>query len=87
MKYFRYAIWEILLVVIGILIALSINKWNNNRNNITLETKYIQGIINDINEDLNRIRGETFREIISVVTRPFINFDHTNMRRTFEFKF
>ncbi|MFK5856289.1 MAG: DUF6090 family protein [Bacteroidota bacterium] len=30
-KYFRYAIGEIVLVVIGILIALSINNWNNKR--------------------------------------------------------
>lgn len=28
-KYFKYAIGEIILVVIGILIALSINNWNN----------------------------------------------------------
>ena len=31
-KYFRYAIGEIILVVIGILIALQINNWNENRN-------------------------------------------------------
>ncbi len=31
MKYMRYAIGEILLVVIGILIALSINNWNEKR--------------------------------------------------------
>lgn len=30
-KYLRYAIGEIVLVVIGILIALSINNWNNRR--------------------------------------------------------
>jgi len=30
-KYFKYAIGEIVLVVIGILIALSINNWNQNR--------------------------------------------------------
>ena len=30
-KYMRYAIGEILLVVIGILIALSINNWNQKR--------------------------------------------------------
>lgn len=30
-KYMRYAIGEIVLVVIGILIALSINNWNNKR--------------------------------------------------------
>ncbi len=30
-KYFKYALGEIVLVVIGILIALSINNWNENR--------------------------------------------------------
>ena len=30
-KYFKYAIGEILLVVIGILIALQINNWNSNK--------------------------------------------------------
>jgi uncharacterized protein (UPF0335 family) len=38
-KYFKYAIGEIVLVVIGILIALSINNWNEERksaNNTTL---------------------------------------------------
>lgn len=32
-KYFKYAIGEIILVVIGILIALSINTWTENRKN------------------------------------------------------
>ena len=31
LKYARYAVGEIVLVVIGILIALSINNWNENR--------------------------------------------------------
>ena len=33
-KYFKYAIGEIILVVIGILIALSINNWNEGRKSI-----------------------------------------------------
>ncbi len=32
-KYLKYAIGEIMLVVIGILIAISINNWNTNRQN------------------------------------------------------
>jgi len=30
-RYLKYALGEIVLVVIGILIALSINSWNENR--------------------------------------------------------
>ena len=30
-KYFKYAVGEIILVVIGIFIALHINNWNENR--------------------------------------------------------
>ncbi len=37
LKYMRYAIGEIVLVVIGILIALSINNWNENRKAIIIE--------------------------------------------------
>ncbi len=40
-KYSRYAIGEILLVVIGILIALQVNNWNENRK---LQKKEIQMI-------------------------------------------
>ena len=40
-KYFKYAIGEIILVVIGILIALQINNWNENHNKTLLENQYL----------------------------------------------
>ena len=40
-KYLKYAIGEIVLVVIGILIALSINNWNENRKTHANQEKYI----------------------------------------------
>ena len=40
-KYFKYAIGEILLVVIGILIALQINNWNENQKKTLLENQYL----------------------------------------------
>ena len=40
-KYFKYAIGEILLVVIGILIALQINTWNQQRLSKKMENNYI----------------------------------------------
>lgn len=40
-KYVLYAIGEIILVVVGILIALSINNWNSNQKNLVAEKDYI----------------------------------------------
>ena len=40
-KYFKYAIGEIILVVIGILIALQINNWNENRKDRFNENKIV----------------------------------------------
>jgi len=44
LKYMRYAIGEILLVVIGILIALQINNWNEFRKDRKLESDYLKEI-------------------------------------------
>jgi len=54
-KYLKYAIGEIILVVIGILIALSINNWNENQKAITLEKNYIHSIYKDLKYDLKKI--------------------------------
>jgi len=51
-KYFKYAIGEIVLVVIGILIALSINNWNEGRKNENLEIEYLKGIKTNLNDDI-----------------------------------
>ena len=51
-KYFKYAVGEILLVVIGILIALSINNWNEDRKNKLKETAYLEGIKTDLEWDI-----------------------------------
>ncbi|MDT0540204.1 DUF6090 family protein [Croceitalea sp. P059] len=50
-KYFKYAIGEIILVVIGILIALSINNLSNNIKDRNLEKQYISSLINDLQDD------------------------------------
>jgi hypothetical protein len=50
-KYLKYAIGEIILVVIGILIALSINNWNESRKQSTSEKEFITSIKNDLKQD------------------------------------
>ncbi|NKI30941.1 DUF6090 family protein [Croceivirga thetidis] len=47
-KYLTYAIGEIALVVFGILIALQINNWNNDRLNVQKEIWYLDNIANDM---------------------------------------
>jgi len=47
-KYLKYAIGEILLVVIGILIAISINNWNQNRIDNNIEMIYYQRFLDDV---------------------------------------
>jgi len=50
-RYFKYAIGEIVLVVIGILIALQINNWNENKKNVEKEKKYLANINREIIND------------------------------------
>ncbi|WP_339629975.1 DUF6090 family protein [uncultured Maribacter sp.] len=50
-KYLLYAIGEIILVVVGILIALSINNWNDKKNNRDFEVKMIREIDVALKED------------------------------------
>jgi len=51
-KYFKYAIGEIILVVIGILIALQINNWNENKKANIKFNKLLVNVFNDLEVDL-----------------------------------
>lgn len=51
-KYLRYAIGEIILVVIGILIAIQINNWNISRIEQAKIEVYAQLLIHDLEEDI-----------------------------------
>ncbi|SFN86850.1 hypothetical protein SAMN04487989_105103 [Bizionia echini] len=51
-KYLLYAIGEIILVVIGILIALQINNWNELRQSKTKERQYIDRLLSENKQDL-----------------------------------
>ncbi|WP_091424814.1 DUF6090 family protein [Formosa sp. Hel1_31_208] len=54
-KYFKYAIGEIVLVVIGILIALQINNWNENRKIEQSGKEYIKEIYKDLKIEISNI--------------------------------
>ncbi|MCA0133233.1 DUF6090 family protein [Winogradskyella alexanderae] len=54
-KYLKYAIGEIILVVIGILIALQINNWNEQRKANKQELLLLKQLQIDINSNLNEV--------------------------------
>jgi hypothetical protein len=51
-KYLIYAIGEIALVMIGILLALQVNNWNEDRKRLGEETKILQELKNSISTDI-----------------------------------
>ena len=54
-RYLRYALGEILLVVVGILIALQIDTWNDDRLDRQREREYLASMLVDLQEDVQRI--------------------------------
>lgn len=60
-NYLKYAIGEIVLVVIGILIALQVNNWNTNRKNIRSEANYLENLKNDLTKQRQDL--ETYKII------------------------
>lgn len=64
-KYLLYAIGEILLVVIGILIALQVNNWNQERADRELADKYLIGIKADMEKDIEQ--AETILNVLAGV--------------------
>ncbi len=54
-KYLKYAIGEIILVVIGILIALQINNWNEQRKEDKLEAEYYCRLLDDAQQDMEQV--------------------------------
>ena len=56
-KYFKYAIGEIILVVIGILIALQINNWNDDKKINNLKLLQLESIEQDLKKDVSMIKS------------------------------
>ena len=54
-KYWRYAFGEIILVVIGILIALQVNTWNENRKNISKKNALLKAMKVEFKDNLEQL--------------------------------
>ena len=56
-KYLVYAIGEIILVVVGILIAVSINNWKQSKDLEQVEQNLYKDLIQELQHDLAEIQG------------------------------
>lgn len=88
-KYLAYALGEIILVVVGILIALQINNWNEKRNADAEMITNILSIMEDIRLDLKEMdraellfkgQGKAGKDII-----PLIESDHKSIKDSLQF--
>jgi hypothetical protein len=79
-KYLKYAIGEIVLVVIGILIALSINNWNEKQQLNSKTQEYYVQLLDDLNKDVifaNKIikQFDNYLKDLKAYTNSYYNED------------
>lgn len=90
-KYFAYALGEVILVMIGILLALYISNWNNNRKENEKERWYLINIIEDLEyqkvllkdmKEHNVLTINTSKQILKeyIKYKSFKNVDSLNQR-------
>ncbi|WP_455169348.1 DUF6090 family protein [Aegicerativicinus sediminis] len=79
-KYLKYVIGEIVLVVVGILIALQLNAWNDYRKDRTIEKKVLLNLRYDLQKDttdlnnLLRIKKEQLQKchlVLDAFNNPY----------------
>jgi len=76
-KYLKYAIGEIILVVIGILIALSINNWNEERKTNNQLRGYLSSIAKNIQSDTLEINIiKTLRERQNLAAKDYVEYTY-----------
>ncbi|MCA6074051.1 DUF6090 family protein [Fulvivirga sedimenti] len=61
-QYLKYAVGEIILVVIGILLALQINNWNNEKNNRIESERFMDRLLKEVRYNIEATNREIDRE-------------------------
>lgn len=74
-KYLVYALGEILLVVIGILIALQVNNWNEGKKTLEQERRILIALHNEFDENLKELNRDIARiDSQLVASRQILDF-------------
>lgn len=93
-RYLLYAIGEIILVVIGILLALQINNWNENKKKNELRKQYLSSLISDTVKDTLMLKKDlkTIEEDLALMTslknrlsKPSANMDTVRQIARYEY--
>lgn len=62
-NYLKYTIGEIALVMTGILLALQVNNWNENKKEEKIESLYLKNTLSDLQDQLISIEEQMQREV------------------------
>lgn len=81
-KYAAYALGELLMVVLGILIALQINNWNEDRKERATLQSYLESIERNMREDLAELKPLRAHRLESILLAT--RFDALRTRRSFD---
>ncbi|NNK12411.1 MAG: hypothetical protein HKP08_13780 [Flavobacteriaceae bacterium] len=81
-RYFKYAIGEILLVVIGILIALQINTWNEERKNHQREIKLLTELKTNLLINIENLESDIESQIKSAAIIDYL-LEHLENRKPY----
>ncbi len=84
-KYLKYGIGEIVLVVIGILIALQINNWNEGRKSEALEKSVLTDLRNELNANISQLEYEIDQRE-GVLSAGRLLLEHSGPDATWELK-
>ncbi len=86
-KYLKYAIGEIVLVVVGILIALSINNWNENRKSDIELYNYLELMGEELQQDklfYSKLISENKSRLDYLISLSSGNFEKLNLEDALE---
>lgn len=95
-KYLFYAIGEIFLVMVGILLALQVNNWNQERGRQSLKGFYKRALMKDLQKDIDQLQTdiditladlENCRTIGEKITSMEFDFDSITKIYRQEFRF
>jgi hypothetical protein len=81
-KYLKYAIGEIVLVVIGILIALQINNWNEARKEHSRELKMLSEVKSNLEANILNLASDIKRQIRGAWCIDYV-IDHMDHKRSY----